>query len=76
MLPSMVRDYLALRSPSAICDACIAKVLDAEPSRVNLVTRCFAVTSDFERTEGQCGDCSNQRLRTGSVLSVSNRTSA
>jgi hypothetical protein len=60
MLPKKISDLLESRRPYALCDTCIARELNAPPTRVRPVTEAFGITNDFTRVTAHCPGCGEQ----------------
>ena len=65
LIADQVRNYIALRAPAQLCDACVARHLKLRHQQANRVTMALGTTSDFSRDYGTCADCGRVQKVTG-----------
>lgn len=66
--PEHIHRLLTARTPKALCDDCIASLAGISPrQQVNVIARSLALTTDFDRANGRCGDCGAEKLVTRSL---------
>ncbi|RWQ57823.1 hypothetical protein [Mesorhizobium sp.] len=52
-----VTDYITKHRPDELCDKCLAEALGIRRSQANRVATAIEMTSEYQRTTGECKDC-------------------
>jgi hypothetical protein len=64
-IPERIYAFLKRIAPKAICDDCLAKEAGvSQRQTVNTVASTLALTAEFDRRNGDCSICKNQKLVT------------
>ncbi len=66
-IPERVYGFIRERTPSPICDDCVAKATGATRENVNPLTQALGLTSDFIKVRGTCSACQGSKLGTRSL---------
>jgi len=66
--PEAVYRILKDNAPAALCDDCLASAAKVHPrQQVNIIARSLGLTRDFQRRDGICATCGDEKLVTRSV---------
>jgi hypothetical protein len=66
--PERVHKFLTQRTPSPICDDCIAIHAHVSPrQQINPIAATLGLTTDFSRAKGTCSMCKADKLVTRSL---------
>lgn len=65
--PERVYEFLTENTPKPICDDCIGKRTEISREVVNPLTAALGLTTDFDKKDGTCDLCKNNKLVTRSL---------
>ena len=63
MIAERVNEFITAKRPAAFCDDCIAEELElSRRQQAHRVTSALGTTSNFQRGQGICSRCGEDRL--------------
>lgn len=63
LIAQQVNNFITEHRPDAVCDKCICEAMNFNShAHAAQITGALGTTSDFDRRQGQCSLCKNERI--------------